>query len=49
MPNTVPNRPMNGPAEAMVARTRRFEFEPLDLARDRDVENLVDARVKAAK
>src|ERR1700744_2648386 len=25
MPNTVPNRPMNGPAEAMVARTRRFD------------------------
>ena len=49
MPNTVPNRPMNGPAEAMVARTRRFELEPLDLARDRDVQNLVDARVKAAK
>ena len=49
MPNTVPNRPMNGPADATVARTRRFDFEPLDLARDRDVENLVDARVKAAK
>ena len=25
MPNTVPNRPMNGPAEAIVARTRRFD------------------------
>ncbi len=49
MPNTVPNRPMNGPAEAMVARTSRFEFEPFDLAGDRDVENLVDARVKATK
>ena len=49
MPNTVPNRPMNGPAEAIVARTRRFEFEPLDLAGDRDVEHLVDARMKAAE
>ena len=49
MPQTVPNRPTNGPAEATVARNRRFEFEPLDLARDRDVEHLVDARVQAAK
>ncbi len=49
MPNTVPNRPMNGPAEATVASTRRFDFEPLDLARDRDVEHLVDAGVQAAE
>ncbi len=49
MPNTVPNSPMKGPAEATVAKTSRFEFEPLDFARDRDVENLVDAGVKAAK
>ena len=43
MPHTVPNRPMKGPAEPMVARTSRLRFEPLDLALDGDVQHLVDA------
>ena len=43
MPHTVPNRPIKGPAEPMVARTSRLRFEPLDLALDGDVEHLVDA------
>ena len=47
MPQTVPNRPTNGPAEATVARNSRLDFEPFDLARDRNVEHFLDARVQA--
>ena len=43
MPHTVPNRPMNGADEPMVASTSSLDFQPLDLALDGDVEHLVDA------
>ena len=49
MPQTVPNRPTKGPADATVARNSRFDFEPLDLARDRHVEHFVDARLETHK
>ena len=46
MPQTVPKRPTNGPADAMVASTSKLDFEFLDLARDRNVEHLFDARLQ---
>ena len=49
MPQTVPNRPTKGLAEATLARNSRFGFEPFDFARDRHVEHLVDARVQAGE
>ena len=48
MPQTVPNRPMNGRGRADRREHQQAPLQPLDLARDGHVHHLVDAHLKAA-
>ena len=47
MPQTVPNRPTKGAGRRHGGEHEQLGFELLDLARDGDVEHLLDARLQA--
>ncbi len=49
MPQTVPNRPMKGPAEPTRREHQQAAFQPLDLAGDGDVHHLLDAHLQAGE
>ena len=49
MPQTVPNRPMNGAGRADRRQHQEPPLQPLDLPRDGDVHHLLDAHLQAGE